>query len=56
MDELDSGCRGMQFFLEGLSWFVKNIPKEDVSSYIVEEANEHGADAHGALVDIRLVS
>lgn len=27
-----------------------------MSSYIVEEANEDGADAYGALVEIRLVS
>jgi hypothetical protein len=39
-----------------LSWLVKDISKEDVSSYIVEEANENGADAYGALADIRLVS
>lgn len=39
-----------------MSWFVKDIPKEDVGSYIVEEANEDGADAYGALVEIRFVS
>jgi len=39
-----------------LSWIIEDVSKEDVSSCIVEKANEDGADAYGALVEIRLVS
>jgi hypothetical protein len=56
MDELYSGCRGMEFSFEGLSWFIEHVAEEDMSSYIVEETNEDSADAYGALVEIRLVS
>lgn len=56
MDELDSGCRGVQFSRKGLSWFVEDVSEEDVSSCIMEETNEDSADANGALVKIRLVS
>lgn len=56
MDELDTCCGRLQLCFESLSWVVQDIPKEDVSSCIVEEANEDGADAYGALVDVRLVS
>jgi hypothetical protein len=38
-----------------LSWIIENVAEEDVSSRIVEETNEDGTDAYGALVRVRLV-
>jgi hypothetical protein len=56
IDGLNSGCGGMQFALEGLSWFVEDVPEKDVSSCIVEETNKNGANAYGALVRVRSVT
>jgi hypothetical protein len=55
MDELYSGCRRVQVELEGAGWFVEDVAEEDVRFCGVEEADEDGADADGALGWVRLV-
>ena len=55
MDELYSGCRRVQVEREGAGWFVEDVAEEDVRFCGVEEADEDGADADGALGWVRLV-
>lgn len=47
--EFDSGFGSVQFFLEGLGWFVENVAEKDMSPCVVEKADEVGANAYGSL-------
>jgi hypothetical protein len=50
MNECD-GIRGrMQFALEGLSWLIEDVAKENLGSSIMKESDEDRADAYGALI------
>jgi hypothetical protein len=55
-NEFDSSFGGVQFFLEGLSWFFENIPEENMGTCFMEETNEASTDANGALVKVRVGS